>query len=154
MKRFAGLFASAVLTLALTGCAAESSNADNSGGDRPDPPETTSSQTTGSSESKQAVTVTFHRSGGLDPVNETFVFSADRPAPFGHSEAEVDDVLEAASDPALINADLVPMPKNQCCDRQSYRVTIVWDDGSSRTYDTIDGVEQPAVFEDFLSRVA
>ncbi len=155
MKRFVGLFASALITLALVGCGAESSNDDNSGDNGPGTPDnTTSSETTGSSESKQAVIVKFQRSGGLKPVDELLVYSQERPAPAGHSEAQVDAVLEAASDPALINADLKPMPKDQCCDRQTYRVTIEWDDGSSRTYDTIDGVDQPAVFEDFLSQVA
>lgn len=98
--------------------------------------------------------MTFNLSGGLKPTDQTWVYAVDEPPPSGHTRAEVSTVLEAASDPELIDAELEPMPKDQCCDRQSYRITVEWDDGSSRTYETLDGVQQPDVFEDFLSLVA
>lgn len=152
MNRIVQLLVSLVLVAAVAGCAAE----DPSGGpsDRPTP--TSSSGPTTSPEqqgSKQAVSVTFRLSGGLDPTDETAVFAAGRSLPSGRTRGEVRDVLEAASDPELVDVAMEPMPKDQCCDRQTYVISIRWDDGSSRSYTSIDGLEQPQVFEELLTKV-
>lgn len=157
MKTSVQALVSFVLVAAATGCAAEQP-VDGAGDRRNEtsrsstPPEQTTSPQEESS--KQAVSVTFKRSGGLAPMDETSVFAADEPVPSGRTRQEVRAVLEAASDPQLIDAELEPMPKDQCCDRRTYVVSIAWDDGSSRTYTTIDGVEQPQVFEELLTKVA
>lgn len=157
MKTSVQFLVSFVLVATATGCAAEEPVGD--AGDRRNEtsrPSTPPEQTTSSQEesSKQAVSVTFKRSGGLAPTDETSVFAADKPVPSGRTRQEVRAVLEAASDPELIEAELEPMPKDQCCDRQTYVVSITWDDGSSRTYTSIDGVDQPQVFEELLTKLA
>jgi len=157
MKRFVQVLLSAVLAVTATSCGSE--EPPDGQGDRPSqrpgssvPPDQTTSPE--EQDSKKAVSVTFRRSGGLKPTDESSVFAAGKPLPSGRTRGEVRSVLEAASDPKLINAELEPMPKDQCCDRQTYVVSITWDDGSSRTYTTIDGVQQPQVFEEFLTKVA
>jgi len=49
---------------------------------------------------------------------------------------------------------LTPMPDDQCCDRVAYTVTIVTADGSTHTYQTLDGLQQPPVFERLLSALS
>lgn len=158
MKTLVQLLVSGVLVATAFGCAANDPKQDTAGDQPSDRPGSSSTpgQTTAPEQqgSKQAVSVTFRRSGGLKPTDETLVFAADKPAPSGRTKADVRAVLESASDPALIKADLEPLPKNLCCDRQTYVISIAWDDGSSRTYQTIDGVQQPQIFEEFLSNVA
>ncbi len=78
------------------------------------------------------------------------MYSAERPPPPGTSQTDLDKILTAASDPALREADLTPVPKNPCCDLQSYQVTISYADGSSQTFRTVDGLQQPQVFENLL----
>jgi hypothetical protein len=41
-----------------------------------------------------------------------------------------------------------------CCDRQEYTVVITYADGTSETFRTLDGLQQPAVFEDLLGMLA
>ncbi|MBA3989458.1 MAG: hypothetical protein H0X54_00220 [Propionibacteriales bacterium] len=152
MNRIAQLFLSLVLAAAAAGCAAQ----DPSGGPSDRPTRISSSGPITSPEqqsSKQAVSVTFRLSGGLEPTDETVVFAAGESLPSGRTKGEVRGVLEAASDPELVDVDMEPMPKDQCCDRQTYVVSIRWDDGSSRTYTSIDGLEQPQVFEELLTKV-
>ena len=153
MNRIAQLFLSLVLAAAaVAGCAAQ----DPSGGPSDRPTRTSSSGPTTSPEqqsSKQAVSVTFRLSGGLEPTDETVVFAAGESLPSGRTKGEVRGVLESASDPELVDVDMEPMPKDQCCDRQTYVISIRWDDGSSRTYTSIDGLEQPQVFEELLTKV-
>jgi len=152
MNRIAQLFVSLVLAAAAAGCAAQ----DPSGGPSDRPTRISSSGPITSPEqqsSKQAVSVTFRLSGGLEPTDETVVFAAGESLPSGRTKGEVRGVLEAASDPELVDVDMEPMPKDQCCDRQTYVVSIRWDDGSSRTYTSIDGLEQPQVFEELLTKV-
>jgi hypothetical protein len=153
MNRFAQLLMSLVLVATVTGCAAEAPS--NRPGDRPAPssqPRPTTSP--GEESSKQAVSVTFRRSGGIAYTDETTVFAGDEPPPPGRTKAEVRAVLEAASDPELIDVDMEPMPKDQCCDRRTYVISVAWGDGSSRTYTSIDGLEQPQIFQELLTKVA
>ncbi|MDQ3095787.1 MAG: hypothetical protein M3Q82_07500 [Actinomycetota bacterium] len=153
MNRIAQLLVSLVAAAAIAGCAAE----DPAGGPSERPTPTSSSGPTTAPEqqgSKQAVSVTFRLSGGLDPTDETAVFATGGSLPSGRTRGEVRGVLEAASDPELVDVDMEPMPKDQCCDRQTYVISIRWDDGSSRTYTSIDGLEQPQVFEELLTKIA
>jgi hypothetical protein len=99
----------------------------------------------------QAVQVVLRRTGGLRPTQLTLVYAADTPPPGNATEADVHDVLAAASNPALHDADMTRVPKNTCCDRQFYSVTITYADGSTRTFSTLDGLQQPKVFERLLS---
>jgi hypothetical protein len=141
----------AALTLALltftTACGSSESGGESSGGD---PTSTSSDATNDADPSTDAVSVMFHKSGGLRPVDERTFYSADAPPPAGKTQADVDDVLDAASNPDLRDVDAAPMPENVCCDRQEYMVTISYADGTSVTYRTIDGLQQPVVLERFL----
>ncbi|MEP6667099.1 MAG: hypothetical protein ABJA81_11685 [Nocardioidaceae bacterium] len=137
-----------VLVAACFGCAAENS------AKSPSPRESGSSTTESTSapdDQMHAVSVSFRKSGGLKPVAERTVFAADVSPPAGYTASDVDKVLTAASDPRLEDLDMTPMPSDTCCDRQTYEVTITWADRSTRTFTTIDGIQQPKLFEDLLS---
>ncbi len=110
----------------------------------------TTAPTTASTDT-QAVSVVFRRTGGLRPTTVNLVYAADREAPAGASSADVGAILEAASDPRLREAELTPVPKNTCCDRQEYVVLITYADGTTASFRTLDGLQQPKVFEDLLS---
>jgi len=98
--------------------------------------------------------VAYRQTGGLKGIDVQKIYSEDGPPPEGASAAEVDQVLDAASDPALQEADLKKVPKYPCCDLQEYTVTVTYADGSSQTFRTVDGLQQPAVFEDLLRLLA
>ncbi len=112
--------------------------------------ESTSAATTPSTDT-QAVTVVFRRTGGIRPTTVNLVYAANREAPAGANSADVQAVLQAASDPELREAELAPVPKNTCCDRQEYVVLITYADGTTKSFRTLDGLQQPKVFEDLLS---
>ncbi len=95
------------------------------------------------------MSVTYQKSGGAG-INESSHYALHEPPPDGVSRAEVMAVLRAASHPALRTLEMTPLPADQCCDRFSYVVTITWKDGTSRTYESLDGVEQPPAFYRFL----
>ncbi len=114
------------------------------------PNSTTGHSTSAPEDQTQAVAVTFRKTGGLRPVDERTTFSADASPPAGYSQAQVDSILDAASDPAFKDLDMPKVPANACCDLQSYQVTIAWADGSSRTLATVDGLEEPKLFQDLL----
>ena len=148
------------LVLTLTSCgsddsggsadstARETSVPDDSGG------QTASTASAESSDADRAVSVSYRQTGGLKGIDVQKVYSEDGPPPDGASAADVDQVLEAASDPALQEADLKKVPKYPCCDLQEYTVTVTYADGSSQTFRTVDGLQQPAVFEDLLRLLA
>lgn len=108
---------------------------------------TTSPDTTAG---KEATSVTVLVSGGLRGDSARLVYSEGAQPPPGKSRAEVAAVLEAASAPELIAAEMTKVPAQTCCDRQTYVVTVQYDDGSQRTYTSLDGLEQPKIFEKFL----
>ncbi len=112
--------------------------------------ESTTAPTTGSTDT-QAVSVVFRRTGGIRPTTVNLVYAANREAPAGANSADVEAILEAASDPQLREAELTPVPKNTCCDRQEYVVLITYADGTTTSFRTLDGLQQPKVFEDLLS---
>ena len=92
----------------------------------------------------------YRQTGGLRAVDIRVTYSDGGPPPEGVTAKELNQVLDAASDPALRDAELEPLPKNMCCDRQEYTVVITYADGTSETFRTLDGLQQPAVFEDLL----
>ncbi len=93
----------------------------------------------------------FRRTGGIRPTTVNLVYAANREAPAGTSSADVQDILSAASNPQLRNVELTPVPKNTCCDRQEYVVLITYADGTTTSFRTLDGLQQPRVFEHLLS---
>ncbi len=120
------------------------------------------SSTTGSTDTsetspapgKQAVSVTLRVEGGLRPTDETRTFASDEPPPPGHSPADVARALDLASDPRLLDVAMTKVSKDACCDLQTYRVTVTYDDDTSRTYLSRDGLQQPRPFEQLLSALA
>ncbi len=163
MKTAARLTIALVALLALAGCAEQdnggttgrsgtgptSPGADGESSQDPQP-RGTSTPTPGESGGKEATSVTVRVTGGLRGVDGRLVYAGGAPPPPGHTKADVAAVLKAASAPELISAQLAKVPAETCCDRQSYAVTVQYDNGSQRTYTSLDGVEQPTVFEKFL----
>ena len=146
--------AAVILAVGMTGCGSEDSgDSADSGDSSPTVSESSpapSDPSTEPGEDSQAVAVSYRKTGGLKPVDVRMTYSEDGQPPDGVSAEEVDQVLAAASDPALREAELEPMPKNTCCDRQEYTVLVTYADGTSETFRTLDGLQQPAVFEDLL----
>ena len=143
--------AAVILTVSMTGCVSDDS--DYSGDASPTVSESSPAPSDPPSEpdgDSEAVSVSYRKTGGLKPVDVRMTYSEDGPPPDGVSAKEVDEVLAAASDPALREADLEPVPKDTCCDRQEYTVLVTYADGTSVTFRTLDGLQQPAVFEDLL----
>ena len=148
-RTVSSLTASAValaLLVLTTGCGSENttSGTESSGS-------TTTQSTSSTEQSSQVVSVRFARSGGLKPTATEVVYAADAKPPVGTTRADVQAVLQAASDPQLQDLQLTKLPPNTCCDRYAFEVTITWADGTAKTYRTVEGVQQPAAFEHLLS---
>lgn len=93
------------------------------------------------------------RSGGLKGGRSTWVFDADRPPPAGFSRADVQDILQAAGNPALRSMP-AQSPGNPCCDRYVYLVTIRYPDGATRSFHAVDGDQHPAPLDRLLHLLA
>lgn len=117
----------------LTGCAGGSG-----AGDGP----STDSDTSPAPDAR-AVSVRYEHSGGLAGEPTTVAVSAGAPPPAGYTRAEVRRILDVASNPDLARARMEPLPEDICCDRFAYRVTVRWSDGSVRSFESLDGLEQP-----------
>jgi hypothetical protein len=102
----------------------------------------------------EVVAVSLHRSGGLKPLPVTRVFAENRPPPHGYTQADVDAALAAADAFVRSGADVGKPPQNTCCDRYTYVVTLTFGDGTSSSYSTVDGVDEPASFERLLDALA
>ncbi len=157
--RSLGALAAAVLALGLTSCGSDDSGAGGGSGtvseSSPAPSDPSNSGgSTSSDDASQAVSVSYRQTGGLRAVDIRVTYSDDGPPPEGVTANELDQVLDAASVPALRDVELEPLPKNMCCDRQEYTVVITYADGTSETFRTLDGLQQPAVFEDLLGMLA
>jgi hypothetical protein len=140
-----------ILAVSLAGCGSEDSG--DSGDASPTVSESSPAPSDPSAEpgeDSQAVSVAYRKTGGLRAIDVRMTYSEDEQPPEGVSAKEVDQVLAAASDPALREAELEPVPKNTCCDRQEYTVVVTYADGTSETFRTLDGLQQPSVFEDLL----
>ncbi len=159
MNTIARVLAALSLLVVVSACGTDTSPAGSSGpadssssGTGAGP--TTSPGPTGATSGAGVVAVALNRSGGLKPTTVSRVFAADQPPPPGFTAADVKAALRAASQFATSEAKLAPMPSNVCCDRYSYRVTITWADGTSKTYTTVDGLPQPQPFDALLSALA
>jgi hypothetical protein len=100
------------------------------------------------------VSVSLRRSGGLKPVAFSRVFSAGHAPPRGFSKADVTDVIRAAQALVAAAPKIRPLPANTCCDRSTYIVSIVLSDGTTKTFASVDGLNQPRLFDKLLSRLA
>lgn len=110
--------------------------------------------TTGSEPATEATKVVYEQSGGVAGIHVRVVVAASKPPPPGFTEEKVAAVLDAASNPALRRLQMTPLPKDTCCDRFGYDVTVTWADGSSRAFTTLSGVDQPPLFDDLLGTLA
>lgn len=102
----------------------------------------------------EATKVVYEQSGGIAGIYVRVVVAVSKPPPPGFTEEKVAAVLDAASNPALRQLEMTPLPKDPCCDRFGYDVTVTWADGSSRAFTTLSGVDQPPLFDDLLSTLA
>jgi hypothetical protein len=93
--------------------------------------------------------VTVMQSGGLKPESKIFVFARDEPAPDGFTRADVADVLRAAADPSLKTPPATP--RDTCCDRFMYRISISYPDGTSTTFVTVEGAPMTPAVRHLLS---
>ena len=148
MNRWMGALTAIVLTAVLTSCG--------SGQGREESSESTApTRASGSTalQGTRAVSVTVRKSGGKAGLSELRTFDLDQLPVRGPERAEAKSILRAASEPALTTVKMTPLPANVCCDRFRYVVRVVWDDGTSRTFRTLDDVKQPAVFDRFFDRL-
>jgi hypothetical protein len=143
------LFATLVCVLVLAGCGSTADQAADSSANGH-----SATRSTPQASGDAVVSVSLRRSGGLKPVAVSRVFSAGHAPPQGFSKTDVDKVLRAAQ--AFVSAapKIRPVPANVCCDRYLYIVSIELADGTSRTFTSVDGVNQPKLFGDLLSRLA
>lgn len=162
MKTFVRLLAPLSLLAVLVGCADDNpgdvaepgSGSSTSAGAGSSTTSSTESSDPGPAPAKEAVSVMLRVEGGLRPSVKTAIFASDEPPPPGHNAADVRRVLDLASDPRLLEMSLTKLPDNACCDLQTYRVTVTYDDDASRTYLSQDGLQQPRPFEELLSALA
>ncbi len=103
--------------------------------------------------SLEGVVIVFERSGGLAGIHEVWRFYEDgrvikteprrsvtkeTQLPRGAVQEAVERVIKAG----FLDLTNEYMPANRCCDRFTYRLTIVYK-GSVKTVTTMDGAEQP-----------
>lgn len=97
--------------------------------------------------------IVFERSGGLAGVHEVWRFYEDGRVVKTEqrrnvteeaqlSRGAVRDAVERVVEAGFLDLDDEYMPANRCCDRLTYRLTVVYD-GSVKTVTTMDGAEQP-----------
>lgn len=148
MKSWMRVLGALLLSTAVASCSSDGGSRATT--DPASPTSATESET--SPEAARVVSVTYKRSGGITGVSEVRRFTLS-PAYRGPDRAAVEAIMRAASNPRLATVPMTPLPKNTCCDRFLYVVKIDWDDGTSRTYKTLDGVRQPLVFDRLLHRL-
>jgi hypothetical protein len=114
--------------------------------------------TTSASPAKPAgdrvASVVLRRSGGLKPTPVRRVFTAGQAPPKGYTTDDLTRVLRAAQALADSHQNIRPMPASTCCDRFLYSVSIKLADGSTKSYATVDGLNQPRIFQVLLSRLS
>ena len=103
-QRLGKALAAAGLLAALAACGSADSSGTTPDSPTPSTPSHSTVTVSPPHDFPAAKQVTVIQSGGLKPVNKTFVFAADKPAPDGFSRADVAAVLRAAADPALKTA--------------------------------------------------
>lgn len=134
--------------------AADTSAAETSSGGAGATPAPRQSSAIADRSGSSVMAVSYRRSGGLKAMTVSRVFRADAPPPQGFTATEVDGVLEAAQALVAAHAHVMPLPANTCCDRYVYNVTITLADGTTVTFTTVDGLQQPIAFDSLLSRLA
>jgi hypothetical protein len=102
----------------------------------------------------RVASVILRRSGGLKPTPVTRVFTAGQTPPKGYTTEDLTRVLRAAQALADTNQKIRPLPASTCCDRFLYSVSIKLADGSTKSYATVDGLNQPRIFQVLLSRLS
>ena len=143
------LFATLVCAVVLAGCGSTADQAaDSSGGGH------SATQSTPQTTGDAVVSVSVRRSGGLKPIAVSRVFSAGHAPPQGFSKADVEKVIRAAQAFVAAAPKIRPVPANICCDRYLYIVSIQLADGTTKTFTSVDGLNQPKLFGDLLSRLA
>ena len=140
--------AAAMTVLAAVGLAGCSEDDGTGGSAQHGAPSTTATDKTSadpastpSSDEEVATEVSISRSGGIAGGQTSYTFTAGEAPPEGFTAAQRDRVLEVASAPALRDLEPEPLPKDLCCDLFVYEITVTWDDGTTRTFTTADGVE-------------
>lgn len=105
--------------------------------------------------------IIFERSGGLAGIQETWRFYGDgrvireqrmREAGSAQARVAIEHIERAARH--LVEAGFLEladeyMPTNRCCDRFTYRLTLVYE-GKVKTVTTMDGAEQPQALAEAL----
>lgn len=89
-----------------------------------------------------AVRLVLERSGGIAGLHDAFV--VDR------TVAGSSSVLRLAGTTKFRRLGPSYQPANPCCDRFSYRLTVSYRGGSTRTVSTVDGAHAPRVLWDVI----
>lgn len=151
----------ALLLVALAGCGSADDDApDSVAQDSSTPSSSTDPSNPGGDapaedgDSSTVVSVSFHRSGGLKPLKVDRTFSTDEAPPEDYSRLDVEKVIASAQKLLDAGVTLPEMPKDTCCDRYTYLIIVGLADGSSTTYTSLDGLQQPPEFADLLSAVS
>jgi hypothetical protein len=153
MRTITRIVAAVFMLLVVSGCGTASRNDDSAAAGQPP---SASSPTASADEGSGAevVSVSLHRTGGLKPITVNRVFAADAKPPAGFDAADVASVLSAASRFTDADVHATPVPADTCCDRYTYELTITYADGSSESVKTIDGLQQPRLFQQLLQAVS
>jgi len=138
--------------LVLSSCGSDtpagSGSADSSGAT------TTTSASPAKPAGDRVASVVLRRSGGLKPTPVTRVFTAGEAPPKGYTTDDLARVLRAAQALADSHQKIRPLPASTCCDRFVYSVTITLANGRTKSYATVDGLNQPRIFKVLLSRLS
>ena len=141
--------AAVILTVSMTGCGSEDS------GDSGDASPTVSESSpapSGPSSEPGGVARRWRfvpEAGGLKPVDVRMTYPRTGRLP-RCQRAGGRRCPRGGVRPCPARGRLEPVPKDTCCDRQEYTVLVTYADGTTETFRTLDGLQQPAVFEDLL----
>ncbi len=116
----------------------------------------------GMPESSSGLLLSLERDGGLAGAHDVWHIYAD-----GRVEAtskgkgtvqaqlpdtDVKSVMQSITSAGLMQLDDDYTPANRCCDRFTYKLTVV-DGGTSKTITTMDGAQQPTALSNALDAV-
>lgn len=150
-----------IVILWLTACASTTASVSRSQGISPlNSPTSTSTR---SMAGPEGAVIIFERSGGLAGMHEVWRFYKDdhviradqrrnvvREAQL--PRGTVGEALERIVEAGFLDLANEYMPADRCCDRFTYRLTIVYE-GSVKTVTTMDGAEQPPALASALEIV-
>lgn len=92
-----------------------------------------------------ATSITLDRSGGFAGRHETF--SVDGTTPGGRP------ALRMTSTPKFLRLRGSYQPKNPCCDRYAYELTVTYRGGFRKTVSTVQGTTAPQILWDVIGEV-